>query len=705
MGIFSSKKIRSYYAVSMGLIEDTPNIVKDTVVNSILRNRNLSDDLKVNLKYGYFNRINLMWKYADKHYTRGLPSGTVSAISSKDNVLTSIIETYIAKHKIVLDLGILDSTRPDYFGLEFCTKYRGLKDLTTNIITKPPINIPSGNSLVIKSIISLSNNRLKISYALNNPINAVHYSEDVTTVSTMLLGNYYYHCVYYLVDAAGNVIVDSLPQYWFYNPADKIYQDLNVDFVNLIKSPYYPVFPIRENYVNMGSNKNSELYKTTKDSLNKIYIEFDDVVDGIHDNPDIGLITDSYIYLGINILSTKKSNIKYIFEYFNFIKDSSPVGRPDYDNWFHSSDRSSHTPNYNSATVISGAFVKYIEYMFIDKTIIRGVLGPVGTYTRSNILDSVIDGIYRGNRYRERFQVDTSYILIRKQVTPLLYEELRITGPYSKTKVHRGVIMESSLRDALSKPDEEVFTLPLNINILSKLSIKDRYIISYDALKVQVMAYDETKLKWYQRGFFKIFTIVIAIAITIVFDWSGTSLAATIATMSAATLATNVLIILAIQISLTIGAKYLVKEFGGKDSFFAALLIAMFAAFEAFTGNFTSSTLLLFQTSNAITSAINKDIDKEISDLLDEEKDFVDEQTKLKNELDDLEDELKSPANINIYDLIANETNMFNPAETPKDFLKRNIGLKNIGVELLKVIPNYVDSILDLPNTTDTLKV
>ena len=92
MGLFS--KTRVYTATqTLNLVEDTPDVVQQSVVSSLMGNTDIVTDLNntmLNLLKADMKRY---YKYGRDHYTSGLPTGKLKALSVDTDLLYPVIGT------------------------------------------------------------------------------------------------------------------------------------------------------------------------------------------------------------------------------------------------------------------------------------------------------------------------------------------------------------------------------------------------------------------------------------------------------------------------------------------------------------------------------------------------------------------------------------------------------------------------------------
>lgn len=237
-----------------------------------------------------------------------------------------------------------------------------------------------------------------------------------------------------------------------------------------------PVVEIRNNKINVNSNTASEAYTDGKKILDFIGLDIDALTDSINENPDIGQITNAYVYFGIDLKDTSPVVAKLLYKTFEFIYDQNLVNT---------------TTTTYSAHTTEGNYNATMSWRQQTRTIVSGSIGAVGKY-QSEVVGTTLK--------------------LRKQETPEQYVEYQIIDIASTTFIHEGGLWATVAKQL---KDGGVI-MPLNRFIINKLSPLEQLEIFGKSLRLAVYSAEVTHLEWYQtEDFFKLIKVVL-IVVTIV---------------------------------------------------------------------------------------------------------------------------------------------------------------------------------------------
>jgi hypothetical protein len=99
-----------------------------------------------------------------------------------------------------------------------------------------------------------------------------------------------------------------------------------------------------------------------------------------------------------------------------------------------------------------------------------------------------------------------------------------------KNYIYGGKFVEISMDTALADPEESGFLVPLHYPTYRSLSLVDSTQIANECAFLVLNTYLVKKIKWYQKGWFKVFLIVVIIAITVATGGIGASTAGLLGT-------------------------------------------------------------------------------------------------------------------------------------------------------------------------------
>ena len=245
----------------------------------------------------------------------------------------------------------------------------------------------------------------------------------------------------------------------------------------------------------------------------------------------------------------------------------------------------------------------------------------------------------------------------------------------------------------MNDPDKKYgMYFPINRNVLKQLNPIDRNIVLTDGISVIVYAVQITYVKWYQRGFFKVLVLIIAIIIAYYTgDWELVYEAG-LTWQTAVTVITNIII----NFATIKGLEFVASAIGGEIGAIIAAVVAIYALSQGkdtlFGGSIAAPDLL--KTSVLALEASNNIVLDELSDITRDLEDLIKSVKEKKEELKEAYDLLGSES-IDYFD-IRKGGFYFNPNEMPDDFFNRTVHNKNPGTSGYDYISYFVDNALKL---------
>ena len=678
MGIFGSRKKVYVESMTMPLVEDTPNIVKQSLLTSIVHERPIAEDLNANLMNGLGSSLSLYYKYGKSKYYYGLPSGSVIAKYAYAETVELVIAAEI-KSKISIDFSIFSSPSAELFATDYLIKVRGWVQNTGEI--SKPLNEGAttyGGSQFI------NDKTIRINYLAN-----ANYSEDIT-IEPIDLDSQYYHAGYYLVDSNG--VVGSDLHWWFYPEASKKYDILTADYLQ--DSPYYPVVPLRYDNTDFTIDDDSERYKTSRKLLKKLKLDITELGLGVNGSPDIDQVDHAYIIMGISPDTKSKSGMKYLFEYFKHLEVNSAFSKVDYFNWlsFDIVQRGRQTPPMNVVTVKEEGLQYHIDmgYVYIDSKIVTGSIGKVKSVTTEIQLTP-------DEQYAE-YSYNTSVFILRKQLNKTQYEEVIVFGLKHVDYIYKSHTIDTSLSDVMDKENEKNnFIIPLHSGVIDSMSFVYKTELAYEAIRIGFHSVEIKKLKWYQTGFFKIVAVIVSIAVTIYsLGTMSASLGAALGFAGSSAIIAGAVVYGVISIGVQYGFTLLVDILGIE----LAALLAIASAFLGYykSGFIPTEALSAFQS--GINAGLKQGIQNQFIDLQLEMDALELEMQVGQAELDKLAEEYNTERMVDPLRQYDSSTGLALPWETPEMYYNTRIHIGNMAAFSLMSVDSYVDGQLQLEGVT-----
>lgn len=385
------------------------------------------------------------------------------------------------------------------------------------------------------------------------------------------------------ITTAKTVRTMSRPKYFLYRVGAGTYPTVDAWRSNaaIVSSPFYPSVPFRVDNVDVSaeSRENTPLYKTSKKLLGFAGVEYEDIAEKLRTNQDIKEIDFAFVQFGVALNTKLPEGKKYVYRFFELIQNLSAVSKAQNDAWeaeqsgvaaameteagdpeeggtrvpsagFTSTGYSSpptnrlqiEDPDFNQKT---SALKISLEWQWADTTVHTGTVaagakpgdctvGVSGSVDQIPILGGVV--------------LDKSLIYACRQIDANTYEKITVSGLVLTNHVYKDKTVIITAHDAMTKPDEEGFILPLSHEIFREMGMRDSTQLSFECLHLVLNCYKVVKKKWYQTGLFKILLVIVAVVITVL-------------SMGTATPMASALVSAAATVSVTLGVSGIIAAF------------------------------------------------------------------------------------------------------------------------------------------------
>jgi len=355
--------------------------------------------------------------------------------------------------------------------------------------------------------------------------------------------------------------------WWVYKIGSGTYPAIDDAITAIGTLELMPIVPLRNNFVNTNSNKSSTAYIQSKELLDTLGVDIDDLTASINASPDIGNVADAFVHLSVNLADNTPEINKLVYETFAQMYEDSGLYDPG------TLDSNGGVANDGYAAVIKeGAYNVILGWKSQNKVITYGRIGTIGTYSKSISGDSLI---------------------MRKQAT----EEYYIT--YTMTVVNGMTLIDRSGEvGATQKNLTDGIEIPLSFFALNSLDTSEQMNVFPYALKFSIYAATITHLEWYETeafgNFIRILAIVVAVIVTVLTWGAASSFGAFLISM-----------VEMIGIGLVVGyAMKKLMESGAPDWLKAVgavilVIVAIYLGNSASAGEFLNAT----QLSAAVTSS------------------------------------------------------------------------------------------------------
>lgn len=318
----------------------------------------------------------------------------------------------------------------------------------------------------------------------------------------------------------GNDIDGWTEHTWIYNTSEGTYPDIDPEIYESEDNQHLPIVPIRLDNKSMVSGNgvvDTPLYKTSRVMLNKFTVNIGEVGKGIDDNPDVADIDHCYFVIAPKITTTSESTSEYLFKYFQdlYIKAYSDT-YPKYKQAIDIFDQSSAVEGTADIPAIQrnvielrdkeSHFVADLAFTYIRLTTYKGKLANKQKYAHLTNTSKPTYCHYLASgtlivKYQSEDDTITQLEIAGISYTQLIWRAWGDKGdsPWFNANLN-------------ADKDENNFLIPINLSIVEQMSLitADEFIQESIQLVVQSWEVQKQKVKWYQTGFFKIFTTIIS---------------------------------------------------------------------------------------------------------------------------------------------------------------------------------------------------
>lgn len=760
MGLFGSRKKTFVDTSVVRVVEDdlVPNLVQKSVVESVFQGGNISENLIENLLNDSTTRFNSAYRYGRDHYHFGLPDAKITSYGDSLSVMQVVLDT-IHNQSVNIEYAEFAPLNNIHMGWKELFENRGY-DSATNEITSLSATI--GFIVYLDRIIPTynidPNEELPepgtwaewgtSSLAGYTPERAQQdgqvsvFKGEAPRFGTSVTEGAEIHYIW--VDANGDIQKDffflDLSSYdveeeyfqarytyddsgstvtgiFTYLKGEGTYPTLDAeyDLSYLGSGTYFPFALFRRDDQNRSreSVRNTPEFLTTEKLMSYFGMDFIEVNDIIHDNPDIDDIDQAVFMLAVPANSQEQVEIDYLFKFFDRLNDLTPYSAVDTAQLQSNPNPLARFENFRTNKTIEtqeskgvyrspyaitfrdADFRFTLSYGGIIKTTISGSIGAVGTCT-----NEISTTTYETSFYDTREASGNSILtyapginrIYRKQITTNFYEEIIVIDPTVRYSIEGtfGVVANAK-DDKLLIPIDKIIADTFSQIELSVLYPRSMHFV-FNARVVQ-------KLEWYETGFFKFVLVVIAVIISIVSFGTASPLAGLIAAAGAGLVALSLYLLKVIiyQVITNYLFRLVVKELGIEFALFLAIATAGLGLANLNSTALNPATLppnLLLQLSNGLL----RGIDLVTEDLLEDLKNDIE---LFNNYASEQQARLEEAQNLLEQDTVLSPFVIF--GETPDQYYSRTIHSGNIGMTGIQFIESFVDISLTLPDIDDTL--
>jgi len=674
------------------LAPEGQQLVRDSLLNSIIGGRGIASDLIQNLQGSLAYKAKNLQRYAKDHFTYGLPNGSGEKVQQASDVVAQAIQQDIGE-RVFIEGSEMARAAPAFFIEEYLIANRGW-DSATKIVSIPPAGHPFTRDVTVVRRQFTPTGDLLITYrekgTQGEDLTILPLFTETVPYSGVDPEKEYYHTTYQKY--VGTALQPEI-YFWHYEVGSGVYPTLdNVHFYSE-PVPYLPIIPLRINKQNMvaANRENTELYKTSHRCLQIMDMNFKEIGDNVHKNPDVGDVNGAYLLFAINPVDDHQAVKHYMHEWIKHMNATYP-----------SSAISSRYEESQAALAwsLGGRYIlpsrvrvnyrdaglqNYFEFLFTEVRVEAGVISNQIGYTELRKVNGTTNYGY-----------DNTGIECKQQISPTEIEITYVAGLKHATYVFDGEWYHSNVGDAN-------FTLPINMNALARLPLPVASDAISHSIRITFTTYQITSTPWYASGVLSIIILVVVVAIA-VFTGQLQIAVAAIAAMTAAQIAVYIAVSIAVSIVIKAGLKELSKYVSPEIAMIIAAVT--YAVMFVFKPDPTSvmSAAVVSAAASAPSDFVAMVQDREMQELLSEAVDFSEEMEEKLEELEELEDELEFlDGNFDLTEALLERRHSTPRIEDFERLRRRVIELPENNVMVLRTIEEFVNIKLKLPSFEETI--
>ncbi len=585
MGIFSSKTKTYVSSTVYNLAGDEdlrPDFLKSVILGTVIRgsNQGIGSVLAASLFSGTGMRQRRFYNWAQTNYDYGMPEATISAARNvpADTVRAGMLGVLglASNQELRVSTAVIDAADADYWAEFWVIENRpelgedgwsadfdpATAEVIIRIPGEPDVRLPAPADLIW----GLSNGPLGSSRKLLIANYEILTQDPVTLNITQSDPALF---VYRM--GSGNVTFDTLG-------TNEVTLVSTFNGSSTTKG-FYPAIPLRLNNVSIRDmpdkfdNVKKGYRKLTRSSI-------DDLLDSIEENDNIGDIDYCFLVQGVDLTSQDLTAKQYLYTFFKSLIDEQIYSKQDlnafldntedqessviqWERWLTAHDQSepgkeyhplhgglaplfqniNSKPSTNEVRVHSTALSEFdyrIRWQSVTETLHVGNAGRFdGDQTRP-LLKPGEFGLHAGNDVLFKtgsFNPDglvggfiselqgIPKIFMLKQYARFRYSKLEILGLQHRNYVYQGHSVTLNAADALTSTEEKAgesgFLIPLHYPTLQTMGLLKSTQLSSSSSYLVFNTYVQQKIRWYQRGLFKVILVIASVALSVVFAPAG----------------------------------------------------------------------------------------------------------------------------------------------------------------------------------------
>jgi hypothetical protein len=565
MGLFSSRTVTYVSATAYNLAGDEdlrPDFLKATLIGNALSEgeRSFGETLLAAQMQGTGMQQRKFFQWARTNYAPGLPQASITGVREVDTaaVSTEIAGQLFLGSSDVLDVAraVIDNADAFYWAEAWVRLYhptlseeewshdydRQAQEIVIDLVgTQVRLAAPDD---LLWALAEPGRRLLFASYAVTS-FDAVS-GQSVQGTTEMF--------VYRM--GTGNLVLDEL------EPPEQVIDE------------FFPVLPLRIDNRSIADPMHSEEYPAVEKAYKRLTGKrLGKLLESIEDNAAIGDIDYAFLVQGVSLNVKERDCKAYLYAFFLELIQAQTSGHEsfmaylhgnmanyratiEWQNWINSTHdeyryeatetsfpakvpAASSPPPQNILKILSPGATGYeqqLRWNFIKETqhagnarrfdgdVSRELLKP-GEYWFHVMPDyRVITRILereRDGEYVKHIYTNYSRVFLFHQKGRHRYSRLELVGLEHLNFVYAGQAVKITLPEALADEEESGFIIPLHYPTLRKLSLLKATQMTTANTWVVFNSYQQVKVRWYQRGIFKIVLVIAAVIVTVVFPPAG----------------------------------------------------------------------------------------------------------------------------------------------------------------------------------------
>ena len=659
--------------MTVRMIEENPNVLKDNVVQGILQGRDAAESVMQVLRSNFSHAVDRYVDYGRTKYSPGLPSGEMLVgfvpLAPIFDILNELEGQPITI--VTADYGLPEV---DHIAHQYLREVMDMNPVT--LVVEAPDFTATGVVKYVDADFVEAVDSIVINF-----LDGVTPVQRTYVIPGAELKANTYNVHYHMPDDTAKT-----PLYWTYNPELGVFDELAVSAGTYSDGNYLPIVILRSDKADLVDTTDAPLLKTATKMMKTLGMDIDKITDSVLENPDINDIYDTFIMFAADIQTESQVTLNYLFDYFLTLSIRTKSTKQLWDASLSTKQTGGkgnkktvlvHRPT-TKITISDRDAQQQIEFNYIDVRLVDGNVGPIGTVTRENNPLGRFQGSPR------------SEYTLRQQVSATQYQQVLVHGLIHTDWAHGHRVVTTDLADSLT--DDAMFVIPLTMSVIDGFSNKSLDVseLYYDCMVMLIHAVVKTSWEWYEDPkFFRLIQVALLVVAVITFQPE-------IATLG------ELLVFVGTQIAIKIAADWLVNLVGGDLALLLAVIVTVAAAY---TGNFDMvlatmpTAITLLQVILAVTVSIGGYYEDKIEDLALEAETVKEEQERLTEQLVASQDLLDSNGNIDPLYVLGEKYN-WSPDEGPEAFYFRTLH-NNPGLIGFDALRGWHDSALQLPKGTD----